>query len=151
MLLFINEKLFPAFYRIFVAMRTLKTAGNFLLTLTLLVATSGITLSKHYCMGRLKAVAVFETVEKKCPGAHGEEPMPCCEDVTEEFKLEEITTIAFEFDATPSMLELATIPTFDDLRFELRKSNPWFPSTRLDTNPPPPDADYQASFQVFRI
>ena len=132
-------------------MRTLKTVGNFCLVLMLLVATSGITLSKHYCMGRLKAVAVFESVQK-CEGAsHEDEPMPCCKDVTEELKLEEITTISFEFDATPSLLELATIPTFDDLAFQIRENVLWFPSATLQANPPPPDADYRVSFQVFRI
>ena len=84
-----------------------KNIANTFLAITLLIATTGVTLNKHYCMGRLKSVAINEHATQ-CSGGE-EEPMPCCKDISEELKVEEFTTSGFDFDATPDLYQLAII------------------------------------------
>ena len=71
-------------------MRLAKSILSYLLIGSLIVATMGVTFSKHYCMGRLKDVAVF-TQSKTCQPA-GEEscPLDCCKDVTEKWQLTDL-------------------------------------------------------------
>lgn len=82
--------------------------ANLSLAVLLLVATTGITLNKHYCMGRLKAVAIFEET-KACGENESEEPMPCCKDVSEHMKVEEITEASFDFKSAPDLFQIAII------------------------------------------
>ena len=114
------------------------------LALVLLLATTGVTLNKHYCMGRLKSVAINE-VAKQC----GEgEKMPCCEDIAEELKVEEVSTTSFDFDASQDLYELAII------NFVLKDSDADFASIfipEIHTDPPPPDRDITVLVQKFLI
>lgn len=123
----------------------LRKIANLTLALILLVATTGITLSKHYCMGRLKSVAINEHA------AHcfinESEQMPCCEDVEEELKIEEVTTASFDLDLQPDLYQIAAI-TFilfnDSPRHTIVKSS-------LGKSPPLPDQDFQILHQTFLI
>ncbi|MEM7297387.1 MAG: hypothetical protein AAF391_03875 [Bacteroidota bacterium] len=129
-------------------MKRLKQIVNFILAINLLIATTGFTLHKHYCMGRVKAVAINETANP-CANEGTTDPMPCCEDVSEELKVEEITQVAFDFDSQPDLYELAIISwiAFDVPSFQLRQEKPQFQFY----SPPPPDYNVQLEHQVFLI
>ena len=128
-------------------MKSLHKIANVLLSITLLIATTGFTLNKHYCMGRLKAVAINETASP-CGEKGTKDPMPCCEDVSQHLKVDEITKTAFDFDSQPDLVQLAIIAwVFSEGKLpEVQNSPTYYPY-----NPPPPDLDRQVAYQVFLI
>lgn len=128
-------------------MRIAKNILNSLLAIVLLIATTGVTLNKHYCMGRLKSVAVNEHAQHCFEGEA--EQMPCCKDVSEVLKVEEITTVAFDFDANPDLYELALIDhiLLKDISFTLEQDEPEL----LHYDPPIPDRDIPVLIQSFLI
>ncbi|MEQ8471270.1 MAG: hypothetical protein RIC35_08790 [Marinoscillum sp.] len=73
------------------------------MAILLIAATVGITMHKHYCMGRLQEVSYFEN-GKHCMEMAGldnenqECPMKCCKDTKEEYKVDEMNASSFEFD-----------------------------------------------------
>lgn len=74
-----------------------------LLVMLLLFATTGITLSKHYCMGRLMSIEINDHAQG-CQD-EDEDKMPCCENTTEELKVEQLQKTVFDIDlATNSLL-----------------------------------------------
>lgn len=142
-----NPTLFMLF-RIFVTVKRLKKIVNFILAINLLVATTGFTLHKHYCMGRVQSVAINESANP-CGQSEMDDPMPCCEDVSEELKVDEITQVSFDFDSQPDLYELAIISwiTFDLPNLRQSEDTPQFQYY----SPPPPNIDVQVEHQVFLI
>lgn len=111
----------------------------------LLMATIGVTFNKHYCLGRLKSVAIY-LHPPSC--AQGEaEQMPCCEDTSQEFKIKETTRVAF--DAQTILRQVAVI-NFTWTRFKSLFSD-WGNFSFHYDSPPFPDVDYQVRHQVFLI
>jgi len=98
-------------------------------------------------MGRLKSVAVNAHAQHCFDGE--EEQMPCCKDVNQKLKVEEITTVAFDFDANPDLFELAIVNHFllKDIGFTIEQEKP----TLLNYDPPLPDRDIPVLVQSFLI
>jgi hypothetical protein len=72
--------------------RLAKSILSYFLIGSLIVATMGITFSKHYCMGRLKDVAVFAHSKSCMPET--EDCLPdCCQDVTEKWQLTDLENV----------------------------------------------------------
>lgn len=80
-------------------MSLLKQIGNILLIVILLLATTGVTMHKHYCMGRLKNVSFYEEAHScmKLAGMDDSCPMDCCKDTSEEFRIDDLQTTSFDF------------------------------------------------------
>lgn len=139
---------FQTTFRIFEAMILLRKIVNTFLALTLLLATTGMTLNKHYCMGRLVSVAVNESA---APCSENGEPvqMPCCEDVSEELKVEEVAQASFDFNATPDLYQLAIVTYFllDAPLVSVEQGQVKF----QNYSPPPPDRDIPVLVQSFLI
>ena len=73
-----------------------------MLALLLMVSTMGITLNKHYCMGRLAEVSILHKAEN-CAEKMGFEkgtpcPMDCCHDTEEHFEVDNYQFVSFQFD-----------------------------------------------------
>ena len=120
---------------------------NLFLAITLLLATSGILLSKHYCLGRLKSVTVFEHAKGCADNPEGEQ-MPCCEDVETLLKVEEVTQVSFDFDGQPTLFLVSTIEWLP------KDSTPHVNRTQFRltaTSPPTPDIDFQSAYSVYLI
>ena len=99
-------------------------------------------------MGRLKAVAINETASPCVDQAGEPVEMPCCEDISEELKVEEITQVSFDFDSQPDLYELAIITWITlGIQDAVELENPQFQYYA----PPPPDIDFQVNHQVFLI
>ena len=122
-----------------------KIANTFLAVL-LLVGTTGVTLNKHYCLGRLQSVAVFVSAKPCDTGM--EDPMPCCEDTSEELKVDELTKSTFDFKSTTDLYLLAAI-TYVLLEDTYSSSDKQVKYYNYD--PPLPDQDMRVLHQVFRI
>ena len=97
-------------------------------------------------MGRLKSVAVFEHAAN-CSGTEEADPMPCCEDVSQELKIEEITQVNFDFDSQPELYELAAIYfTLNNFFLDQQETTAY-----TDHLPPPSQVDHIVDHQVFLI
>lgn len=96
-------------------MQLFKKIANICLALVLMVATAGITLNKHYCLGQLKSVSVFQEAESCMSKMEMDEdscPMECCDDTSEEYKLEEFKQVSFEHKFFTPELRLIAIITY---------------------------------------
>jgi hypothetical protein len=51
------------------------------------LSSSGMTISFHYCCGKLKDIKLFPATEKQCGMKHGFSKKPCCNDKQIELKL----------------------------------------------------------------
>lgn len=133
--------------RTFAEVILLKKIANISIALVLLVATTGVTLNKHYCMGRLKAVALFQSANT-CADEGMTDPMPCCEDVSEELKVENLTKASFDFKSSPELVQLAAFQhAFLVVIISNKKERPSF----QNYSPPPSDRDIPVLIQSFLI
>ncbi len=118
----------------------------------LLTASLGITLHKHYCMGRLKHIAVFEKAES-CMGMMGKEsedcPMNCCKDTAELFKVDDLKKVSQSFNLTPDLKLLATT-MFLLVDLDLMKHSDQV-TANIHYKPPLPDRDIPVLIQSFLI
>lgn len=77
---------------------------NIIIILSLLVSTTGVSLSKHYSRGTLYSVALFGNAESCC-----EIPCDCCDDETDFMKLD-VDFVSSTFDSP----EISVIDIFSD-------------------------------------
>lgn len=97
-------------------------------------------------MGRLKSVAVFASANPCDNGM--EDPMPCCEDTSEELKVEELTKSSFDFKSTTDLYLLAAIT------YVLLEETYFSSDTQVEYynyDPPLSDQDIRVLHQVFLI
>lgn len=84
----------------------------------ILASTTGFTMHKHYCMGRLKTVALFEKAESCMKSAGMEDtecPKNCCDDEEQSLKVDDLTNVSFEHDFSPTLLlSVLTFSLFED-------------------------------------
>ena len=59
-------------------------------------------------MGRLKSVAIFQSANT-CIENELANPMPCCQDISEELKIDNLTKASFDFKSSPGLYQLAVI------------------------------------------
>ena len=126
----------------------LKKAIHITLILAILISTTGFTLHKHYCMGRVMSLAVNHEAAS-CTDLGTEDPMPCCDDVSQVLKVHEITQVSFDFDSTPQLYQLALIEWFS-VDFSLEITEEEAPQSHYYL-PPPPSHDLLVEYQVFLI
>lgn len=122
--------------------------ANVFLAILLLVATTGVTLNKHYCMGRLKSVAIFASANP-CSENGVPTPMPCCEDTSEQLKVDELTKASFDFKGTADLYQIAAIAyvLLEQNYLSLDENKPAY----YNYSPPLPDQDIRVLNQVFLI
>ncbi|MDN5214585.1 hypothetical protein QQ020_21070 [Fulvivirgaceae bacterium BMA12] len=135
-------------------MKVFKKIANILLALLLLLTTSGITLNKHYCMGRLKSIAVFHKAESCMPemAMEGDDKScakSCCEDVSEELKVTDLNKVTFGFDLSPTWHPFAVshplTVDFDFISLIISRSS------YLNYKPPLIDLDIPTLVQSFLL
>jgi len=115
------------------------------LAAVLILATGGITLNKHYCMGRLKSVAVNEHAHG-CKGPGMTDPMPCCEDVSEIIIVDELAQSTFDFHFAAVDNFIPALPLYDVSLLPLAQQH-----VPQHNHAPPPPIDLLIVHQVFRI
>ena len=98
-------------------------------------------------MGRLKSVAI-NAHAANCANGDQKEQMPCCKDVSQELKINDITQVSFDFDSRPDLFQIAAIQNIllnkTLLKEEERPHPKYYP-------PPLAALDFQAVSQVFLI
>ncbi|MFK7952475.1 MAG: hypothetical protein AB8B73_06485 [Ekhidna sp.] len=98
-------------------------------------------------MGRLKSVAINEHASH-CFKSE-KEKMPCCEDVEEELKVDEVTTASFDLDLQPDLYQIAII-TFTLLNEDFSQED-LAGNSLIKGSPPLPYKDKQVLHQTFLI
>jgi hypothetical protein len=68
-------------------MKTFKAISGLLLALLVLVSSTSFTVGMHFCMGKVKSIALFTKAEvcekeRSQPPCHRHASKPCCEDET---------------------------------------------------------------------
>ncbi len=130
-------------------MKLLKNILHYALTLMLLIATTGVTLNKHYCMGRLKSVAVFHKAES-CKTKFGWEcPKHCCDDQQEEYKVEDLSKVNHNYDFSPE-LQLISVIDYAVILDELYSEDTDKPQY-LNYKPPLIDQNIPVQVQSFLL
>lgn len=81
---------------------------HILLSLLLLISTIGVSVSKHYCMGRLKAQWIGQDHKEICGGMEGMPGMEgCCSNESQTFVLDEdFGSTSFDFSINPEFVFL---------------------------------------------
>jgi len=99
-------------------------------------------------MGRLKAVAIFHQVEN-CFGGDTETQMPCCEDVHEELKVDDLNPSTFDFKLSPQAYQLVfnVFPSWVENFYFIEEDN----HLVIIKSPPPPLLNLNIAHQVFLI
>lgn len=114
----------------------------------MIMTNTGITLHKHFCMGRLMSVGYYEQA-KNCAGGDFEDPMPCCEDTVDFIEIDDLTLSHFDFESTPDLyLFSISDPTVIKSHSLTREANSRF----INYSPPPLlKVSHRIDFQVFLI
>lgn len=99
-------------------------------------------------MGRVMSLAINHEANS-CSDSTTEDPMPCCDDVSQELKVEEITQVSFDFDSTPHLYQLTIIVWYvaDFYQYHIDSKSPVY----LAHSPPLPNFDLLTAHQVFLI
>lgn len=99
-------------------------------------------------MGRLKSVALFVSASP-CSENGVPTPMPCCEDTSEQLKVDEVTKVSFDFKSSSDLYQLAVISyvLLDYDLFSVENESPEY----HNYSPPLPDENLMVLNQVFRI
>ena len=78
----------------------------------LLTTSVGVTLHRHYCMGRLIDTSINHPAAS-CMSmmdmGDASDAMGCCKDTVEEFKVDDLQKAHFDFNATPDLNLLAVV------------------------------------------
>ncbi|WP_430815654.1 HYC_CC_PP family protein [Carboxylicivirga sp. RSCT41] len=125
----------------------LKKISHILMVTVLLISTTGMTVSKHYCGGSLVNLNLFSEAIGCCEGACSSE---CCHNESEHYELDadfvsavnnieyQVATIELLFPIVQSFL----LCTFEESHIEL-----------ADYNPPPPKEvlTFLSDIQVYRL
>jgi len=99
----------------------MKKVVNFLLVLFLVAGSTGISVSKHYCMGLLRDVAVNQHA-KGCD-LESSMPIDCCEDEIERFGVEDELQLTLNFKNTDASLFLVRIIDYSEIIAGLNQIN----------------------------
>ncbi|MBK3517021.1 HYC_CC_PP family protein [Carboxylicivirga marina] len=125
----------------------LKQISHILLISVLLISTTGMTVSKHYCGGSLIDVKIFSELKTCCDDIGTSK---CCHNESEHFELDEdfvVETNNVEFQEAILDLLLPFIQSFVINENEQQD----FELVRL--NPPPPQKvlAFLSNIQVYRL
>ena len=133
-------------------MKRLKVIGNIFVAIMLLIATTGMTMHKHYCLGQLKSIEINHKAES-CADIMGLEDeadcsMHCCKEESSQLKINDIDYTQVVLDLSPSLFLLSWTDFFEFDTFFFEQIATSFPRY---SKPPLPPSEYTTLYQVFLI
>ena len=86
----------------------MKIACNILISFLLLISTSGVYISQHYCSNHLVSVSFFSDAKKCCGGA-----CPFCKNVNHTFKVKTkyVQSETLNFNKANNIISLFNLPS----------------------------------------
>ncbi len=131
-------------------MQKLKVIGNFFVAVMLLIATTGMTMHKHYCLGQLKSIEINHKTKSCCADLFGAEDDadPCCNEVEQDLKVNELNQSLFSFEAQTSFFVVSwfALPDYSSDLFSAESAYAY-----LDASPPLLNKDIPVLIQSFLI
>jgi hypothetical protein len=126
--------------------------SHIIITLLLVILTMGVSVSKHYCGGRLVEVSVFSNMTAGCQEEAGTCSMGhCCHNEHQVIQMQEKYVISSIHDSVqffPVILTIIDLSILKPVRFEPVNLN----HLSLADSPPPPDLmTVLSGLQVFRL
>ncbi len=133
-------------------MKRLEVIGNVFVAIMLMIATTGMTMHKHYCLGQLKSIEINHKAES-CADRMGLEDeadcsMHCCKEESSQLKINDIDYAKVVLDLAPNLYLLAWADFFD---FDVHFFEPVKISFSGYLKPPLHPSEYTTLYQVFLI
>ncbi|MCT4644978.1 MAG: hypothetical protein N4A74_08335 [Carboxylicivirga sp.] len=125
----------------------LKKISHILMVIVLLITTTGMTVSKHYCSESLVNVNIFSEAKSCCEGGCSTD---CCHNESERYELNEEFVLAIsniEFQEVIIELILPFIQSFVINEVEIQN----FELSNFNAPPPPGVLDLLSDIQVYRL
>jgi len=117
---------------------------HIILSVFLMVSTTGITLSMHYCGGKWVSTSINKEAKSCCDGTDG-----CCENKTIHFEVEDDYVSPIQVDNT-KIVELDVLfPILFVLHFELLSEENETFEVFTDASPPPTIQTRLSLLQTF--
>ncbi|MCU4173980.1 HYC_CC_PP family protein [Carboxylicivirga sp. N1Y90] len=125
----------------------LKKISHIIMVIVLLVSTTGMTVSKHYCQGSLVNVNIFGEAKTCCDDIGTSK---CCHNESAHFELDEdfviaVNNVEFQqtnFDLLLPFIQVLVFKEIESQNFELAYFNP----------PPPKEVlVFLSDIQVYRL
>lgn len=110
----------------------------------ILVTTTGISVKKHYCLGKIR-YTTLAILDNPCCDPGEKMPVDCCKDIIEHYQVDEDFQPVSVFEFTSLELEA---PVFQELETQFTLSEP-SPSHYLTYRPPLIDQDVPVLIQSF--
>jgi hypothetical protein len=122
----------------------LKKINHIILILSLLVSTSGISLSMHYCDGELVSFSINKQVKACCDEVGG-----CCKNKTLHFEIKEDFENPLQVNKTKTVALDILFPILFVLNFELLDEKDIATHSLYDASSPPTMQTHLALLQVY--
>ena len=110
----------------------LKNLTHIILSFVLLVSTTGVTISKHYCCDRLISVSFYSEADPCCDDEGG-----CCDNKTETYQVEDDFTAA-EYQIIEQVEDFKVLYTIVLLQFFFEPISDSYIDIETPESPPPP-------------
>lgn len=129
----------------------LRTLAHIFLAALILFSSTGITMHKHYCLGELKSVSLYQKADTCNPDTDTAEncPFHCCDDEVEQYKSDDFGKASFEFK-TASVSTLIAILSYFHIDFDQDRFLRAY-HTYTDYSPPLIDQDIPVMVQSFLL
>jgi len=148
-----NFHVTPNFYLSYLCkMQLLKNIVHISLAVLLLVATMGMSINKHYCMGQLKSVAIYMDAPNcfDLAGEKGKSSMGCCETTSDFFQVDDDRqSVSYQFDIEADYTLLYAYGEYESGKMALLSSR--VPQKNQYYKPPIPEQDVLIKVQSFLI
>ncbi|TLX70203.1 hypothetical protein E9993_22510 [Labilibacter sediminis] len=122
----------------------LRKITHIILALFLMVVTTGITLSMHYCGGELVSTSINKEANTCCDGTGG-----CCENKTLHFEVEDDFVSPIQVKNIETVELDVLFPILFVLNFELSGEEEMATNAFYDTSPPPTIQTRLALLQTY--
>jgi len=122
----------------------LKKITHIILALFLLVSTTGITFSMHYCGGKLVSASINKEAKSCCDDARG-----CCENKTLHFEVKDDYVCQVQIDNLKTVELDVLFPILFVVNFELLPEAEKATVVFYDTSPPPTIQTRLAFLQTY--
>lgn len=121
-----------------------RKAMHIVLSLFLMVATTGLTFSMHYCGGKWVSTSINKETESCCSDACG-----CCENKTVHYEVEEDFVSPIALEISPSIELDVVFPLLFAINFEYPSNSYGDVEIIDDTSPPLPVQTRLSLLQTF--
>ena len=110
----------------------IKIASHIILSILLLLSTTGLAISKHFCGGELISTSLFVEVDSCC------DTDDCCKNETDFFQLDEDFSVSSSLES-PESVQIDLLAVFQATFNSDVEQNSFIGEFNATVSPPPPN------------